>query len=154
MNRILKVTICLLSVLLLALVMLRAVRLGVSIARAFSVESEGEFRSRLQAHDAIPQLTDWANERLPPQKWRRFTDEERTAIGVDDLRINHVFPVKSPGGETEYIVFEFGGGFRHYGLYIGPAGFVPERDWPYLHKWSDQVWFYDEVTRASAHDSD
>lgn len=46
----------------------------------------------------------------------------------------------------EYVWVEFGGGFYHYGLRIGPPGFVPptERGWR-LSRWADGVWYYEET---------
>lgn len=59
------------------------------------------------------------------------------------IGIVHVSMMHSANG-IPYLFIQFGGGFRHYGLYIGRPGFAPG-DVPWdLYPWDDGVWYFDD----------
>jgi hypothetical protein len=113
-------------------------------------ESEEHLRERLEAVEALPVLKRWALERVSSQKWEGFTEKEKLPLDAQMLGIVDLAPVQSPDGRIVYIAIVFGAGFRHYGIYVGPPGFRPEASpWPYLNRWCDQVWYYDEIPRRN-----
>jgi hypothetical protein len=105
-------------------------------------EKEEQLRQRLVDSGKISMLKTWAMDRLHTQQWRGSVTEGELL----DLGKIFVEPVKDKEGRMIYYELYLRSGFRHQGLLVGPPGFEPIRQcWPYVNKWCDQIWYFDDA---------
>ena len=63
----------------------------------------------------------------------------------DVWRVGHTYAFTSESGAIEYLLVEFGGGFRHYGLLIGKVPDSHHFAHRHNNRWSENVVYYDEI---------
>lgn len=109
---------------------------------AGSVEADATLKQRLESDGALVVLKQWAANRLAAQRWDGVSKERlKLPIEISDLE-----PIHGNDGKMRYIALHLSTGFRHRGLYIGPNEFKPSGEaWPYMNKWCDQIWYFDDV---------
>jgi hypothetical protein len=109
-------------------------------------DDEQNLRERPEAEGGIQQLQVWAIQQMENKTREDTLDHlprELRALGVQSA-----LALPSASREIEYIQFEFGGGFRHYGLVIGRKDSPPAHSvevWSYVNQWDNRTWYYDEL---------
>lgn len=109
-------------------------------------ETEDELRERLTSGAGLHQLEAWADEVLAGYEPDGQPHYESVFREFDELGGLNGTLVDGGKRSTPYYDIEFGGGFRHYGLLIGPSGFTPESsDWERTNQWTDTVWYREDT---------
>src|SRR5205823_3413988 len=84
----------------------------------WGIEREEGLKRRLEGIGALEALERWADECLSEEIDEEFYWEV-PAVNSRALGISCISVEKDREGKRIYVLIEFGGGFRHYGLLIG-----------------------------------
>lgn len=107
------------------------------------IEDESELRERLTSTNHLQRLEAWAMNALGDviQVDRIDLPEDIRSIGVSWASV-----VDRDEDIPPHLWIEFGGGFHHHGLLIGPPGFTPRKNSrERINQWSDQVWYREDA---------